>query len=133
MLRHAAPHAALNRQGLRHMLRPARHELATRALAAIACAADQEWAEAEDNGDDMGYRDWEIEEEARDAGYGFASDEEEDALPPHDAHGLDDDGSDDDGLSSDEDDEFDFSSDEEPGYAEDEIDLLLDDPYAFEY
>lgn len=82
MLGDEARHAALNHQGLRSMLGPGADALAARALAAVIVTPGDERFQSEGN-EHMGWRDEEAERSARNAGYGFASDEEEDALPPY--------------------------------------------------
>lgn len=89
MLRHDTPHAALNEWGLRRMPGPSAGSLATRALAAIEFRPMDLWKPPKRDSWRFPNRDEEIEEEARDAGHGFASDEDEDALPPYDSGGGD--------------------------------------------
>jgi hypothetical protein len=123
--REDALHAALNDQGLRRMLGPEGDELAARALAAVQFRPGDEWLPLKDN-DISEDHDDEVETEARDAGYGFASGEDDEALQPHGyggggghfLHG---------GLGDEGNRVFNFGSERAPGYAIDEDGLLLED------
>ena len=88
MLRHDAPHAALNEWGLRRMPGACSRSAGRTRAGGRRLPARRAVAAARE-GNSWGNRDEEIEEEARDAGYGFASDEDEDALPPYDSGGGD--------------------------------------------